>query len=61
MALMHDLSQTDKFHHLASLVSKILRNCTLCPWVFFSTEMPWERISVPLQFQKEVWCLNLFI
>ena len=43
------LRQTSKFHQQASFVNKIFCICTFCAWVFFSTLLPWEFISVKLR------------
>ena len=43
------LCQTSKFHQQASFVNKIFCICTFCAWVFFSTLLPWEFISVKLR------------
>ena len=43
------LRQKSKFHQQASFVNKIFCICTFCAWVFFSTLLPWEFISVKLR------------
>ena len=52
------LRQTSKFHQQASFVNKIFCICTFCAWVFFSTLLPWELISVdlwPFSSPKPCW------
>ena len=42
------LCHTSKFHHRASSERKILRICTCCAWLFYSTLLPWEFIYAKL-------------
>ena len=49
IAPMHDYVRRVNFTNKPRLKNKIFCICTFCAWVFFSTRLPWEFISVKLR------------
>ena len=44
MAILRCSCQTSKFHHQVSISNELLRICTLCAILFFSTLLQWKSI-----------------